>query len=150
MNPKSVLHIDDDSNDALLLQHACAKAEAGFQLVSVEDGEHAMAYLKGEGEFADRNKFPLPALALLDLKMPRLGGFDVLQWIRAQKNILRLPVIVLTSSRHASDMEQAYALRANSYLVKPIGFDDLVELIRTIDRYWIKTNEPPQLSEAEK
>src|ERR1051326_1097563 len=93
----SILHVEDDPNDALLFEHACRKAGVNFNLQSVPDGDQAIAYLRGAEGFADRAKHPLPQLMLLDLKMPRLSGFEVLTWVRKEGFFQRLPIIVLTS-----------------------------------------------------
>src|SRR5215471_2423014 len=127
MSRITILHVEDDANDALLFQHACQKAGVGFDLRAVKDGDEAIAYLKGSEKFSDRMSHPLPQLMLLDLKMPRVNGFDVLTWLRNDEHFKRLPVIVLTSSNHENDIKRAYDMGANSYLVKPVGFDALVE-----------------------
>src|SRR5438067_5170321 len=132
MSPTTELHVDDDPNDLLLFEHACRKAGVGLELKTVTDGDEALDYLRGEAKFADRERNPLPKLVLLDLKMPRLSGFDVLSWIRRDERFRRLPVVVLTSSTHDADMRRAYDLGANSYLVKPVGFDALVEIAKAI------------------
>jgi CheY-like chemotaxis protein len=138
-----ILHIEDDPNDALLFQHACQKAGVNFRLQSIHDGDEAIAYLRCAEGSPDRIANPLPQLILLDLKMPRLSGFDVLAWLRGGNNFKKLPVIVLTSSNHEADIKRAYDLGANSYLVKPVGFDALVEVAKTIQSYWTTLNETP-------
>jgi CheY-like chemotaxis protein len=135
--PLVVLHIDDDSNDTVLLQAAARKAGSNFTLFNVSDGEHAMAYLSGTEPYADRSLYPLPALILLDLKMPRLTGFEILKWIRDQPHLSKIPVLVLSGSQMQDDMKQAYAGGANSYFIKPPGFDSLVGLIQQIDTAWL-------------
>jgi CheY-like chemotaxis protein len=131
-----ILHVEDDPNDALLFHHACLKAGVLFDLQAVNDGDQAIAYLRGSDSFCDRSKHPFPQLILLDLKMPRLSGFDVLSWLRTHGQFKQLPVIVLTSSNHETDIKRAYDLGANSYLVKPVGFDALVEVAKTLHGYW--------------
>jgi CheY-like chemotaxis protein len=127
----TVLHVEDDPNDTLLLEHACRKAGVVFDLRAVSDGDQAIAYLRGLDDFSDRARHPLPNLILLDLKMPRLSGFDVLAWLR--ENLPNgAPVVVLTSSNHDADVKRAYDLGAKSYLVKPVGFEALVELVKTL------------------
>ena len=135
-----ILHVEDDPNDALLFQHACRKADLGFELQAVNDGDQAVAYLRGSEAFADRKKHPFPHLILLDLKMPRLSGFDVLAWVRNEPAFKNMPIIVLTSSNHETDIKRAYDLGANSYLVKPVGFDALVDIARTIHSYLAQLN----------
>src|ERR1700722_6374249 len=96
----TILHVEDDPNDTLLFQHACRKAGVFFDLQAVSDGDQAMAYLRGANDFSDRAKHPMPQLILLDLKMPRVSGFDVLAWLRTDDSFKELPVVVLTSSNH--------------------------------------------------
>ena len=112
----------------------------------LENGEDAVAYLAGEGEYADRGRFPLPVLVLLDLKLPRKSGHEVLAWLREQPGLKRLPVAVLTSSRESADVNRAYDLRANSYLVKPVSFENLVEMVRALDVSWLILNEAPEMT----
>lgn len=139
----TLLHVEDDPNDVLLLQRAIRRASLPIAALSVPDGELAVAYLSGDGVYADRQQYPLPELVLLDLKIPRKSGLEVLSWIRGHPGLSRLPVAVLTSSRHERDMEQAYDRGANSYLVKPVGFDDLLELVRLVHAYWFSLNQRP-------
>jgi len=141
----TVLHIDDDPNDTALLHAATRKAALEFILHNVEDGEAAIAYLSGEGIYADRKRFQLPALVLLDLKMPRATGFEVLQWIRNHPELGQLPVVVLSGSELQDDIQRAYSVGANSYLVKPLGFEALVTLVKSIDSVWLTANQQPAL-----
>jgi CheY-like chemotaxis protein len=136
-NQVTVLHVDDDPNDTALLQAASRKADVGFKLQNVEDGEHAIAYLSGTGPYSDRARHRMPVLVLLDLKMPRATGFEILKWIRGNPALNRLPIIVLSGSELQSDIKKAYTAGANSYLVKPLGFEALVELIRNINQVWL-------------
>jgi CheY-like chemotaxis protein len=140
MSQNHILHVDDDADDLLLFEHACRKAGLSCQLHAVSDGEEAITYLQGANHFSDRQKYPLPSLILLDLKMPRVNGFDVLAWLRQEEKCRLLPVIVLSSSNHEADVKRAYSLGANSYLVKPVAFDSLVELVQAIERYWLTLN----------
>jgi CheY-like chemotaxis protein len=140
-----LLHVEDDPNDVLLLQRAFRKANSPLAIHAVTDGDKAVTYLSGADEYADREKFPLPAVVLLDLKMPRKSGLEVLAWIRGEQKVRRLIVIVFTSSRHDEDVNKAYELGANSYLVKPVGFEMLVDVAKMIQQYWINTNERPNL-----
>src|SRR5262249_13079512 len=109
----TILHVEDDANDVLLFQHACRKAGVRVDVHTVTDGDEAVDYLKGSDKFSDRQEHPLPSLLLLDLKMPRVTGFDVLSWVRNQESFRRLPVVVLTSSNHDADVKRAYELGAN-------------------------------------
>ncbi|HWD93993.1 MAG TPA: response regulator [Verrucomicrobiae bacterium] len=128
----TILHVEDDPNDTLLFEHACRKAGVVFDLQAVSDGDQAIAYLRGANDFSDRSKHPLPELILLDLKMPRVSGFDVLAWLRSETSLKKVPVVVLTSSNHDADVKRAYDLGAKSYLIKPVGFEALVELVKTL------------------
>ena len=147
MNPKEyvVLLADDDPNDVFLLQRAFQKTNIANPLHVVRDGEEAMAYLSGQDQYADRQRHPLPVLLLLDLKMPRKSGFEVLRWVRQQSGLKRLPVVELTSSNQNPDINKAFDLGANSYIVKPGGFDSLVEMVKNLNLYWLILNEKPQL-----
>jgi len=141
----TILHIEDDINDALLFKHACERAGMNINLQSVGDGEEAMAYLKGDDKFVNRDEHPFPNLVLLDLKLPRLNGFEVLAWLRQESRLRRLPLIVLTSSKHDADLKRAYDLGANSFLVKPVAFESLVKLAEGIKQYWLTVNQRPSV-----
>lgn len=142
---QTILLVEDDPNDVLLIQRAFRKARLVNPLQVVRDGEEAIAYLGGEGAYADREQYPLPALVLLDLKLPRRSGFEVLQWIRQHAGLKRVPVVVLTSSRNGPDVNLAYELGANSYLVKPVGFEGLVDLLKAVHLYWMVLSEKPEM-----
>ena len=133
----TVLHVDDDPNDTALLQAASQKAEVNFELQNVGDGEQAIAYLSGNGPYADRGQYREPSLVLLDLKMPRANGFDILRWIRNHSEWNTLPIVVLSGSELKKDILDAYAAGANSYLVKPLGFDALVQLVQSLNSVWL-------------
>jgi CheY-like chemotaxis protein len=143
-----ILIVEDDPNDVLLIQRAFDKARILNPLQTVGNGDDAVAYLAGEGSFADRQRHPFPVLVLLDLKLPRRSGLEVLEWIRGQVGLKRLPVVVLTSSKETTDVNQAYDLGANSYLVKPVGFDSLLELVKSLEVYWLILNQKPDVSAA--
>ena len=130
--PITVLHVDDDPNDTTLFQVACAKADVDFELKNIEDANEVIEYLSGTGQYADRTRHQMPGLVLLDLKMPRATGLDILKWIRSQSILQHLPVIVLSGSELKEDMHEAYAGGANSYLVKPPSFDSLVSMVKNI------------------
>lgn len=130
--PVTVLHVDDDPNDTTLLQVACAKADVDFEIHNVGDGGQVIDYLAGTGKYADRSRYRLPGLVLLDLKMPRVEGLEVLKWIRSHSALRDLPVIVLSGSELQEDIRKAYAVGANSYLVKPPSFTSLINLVREI------------------
>jgi CheY-like chemotaxis protein len=137
----TILLVEDDPNDVFLLQRAFRKAGFEHPVQAVGDGEEAVAYLTGAGSYADRAQFPLPLLVLLDLKLPRKSGLEVLAWLREQPALRRLPVVVLTSSREPADVNRAYDLGANSYLVKPLGFEALLDMVKSLNFYWLTLNE---------
>jgi CheY-like chemotaxis protein len=141
--PCLILHAEDDPNDALFLREACRKATLPCLFEVVADGELAIAYLQGTDQFSDRQRYPFPNLLLLDLKIPRKTGFEVLDWVRSQPNLNVLPVVIFTSSTHEGDMRRAYDKGANSFLVKPVIFEDLMETAKAIHLYWIRMNRTP-------
>jgi len=133
---------EDREEDVVSIRHAFAKANFLNPLQVVTSGEEAIAYLRGEGKYADRDEYPLPSLLLLDLKMPRKDGFQVLEWIRQQPVLSALRVVVLTASDRISDVNRAYQLGASSFLVKPVDFPNFVEMTRALKGYWLwMTNE---------
>jgi CheY-like chemotaxis protein len=138
-----ILLVDDDENDVLLLQRAFKKAGLSDSLRIVTEGQEATNYLSGRGIYADREKFPLPFLMLLDLKMPGTDGFAVLRWARTEPDLKRLLIVVLTSSNLQSDVDRAYELGANSYLVKPVEFDEIVNMVQRFQAYWAEMNRTP-------
>lgn len=140
-----VLLVEDDPNDVLLVKRAFRKAGTNAPLHVVNDGQAAVDYLAGHGIYADRFAYPLPALLLLDLKLPRKSGHEVLEWLRNHGALNRMPVVVLTSSKESTDVNRAYDLGANSYLVKPVAFADLLKMAQTLDLYWLQLNEAPAL-----
>ncbi|MEX1046538.1 MAG: response regulator [Actinomycetota bacterium] len=140
LEPDTILIAEDDPNDALLVQRAFRTARLANPIQVVGDGERAIAYISGVPPYDDREKYPMPMLVLLDLKMPRKGGHEVLEWIRAQPGIKRLPVVVLTSSSEMIDINRAYDLGANSYLVKPVEFEALLEMVKELNLYWAVMN----------
>lgn len=127
-----VLYAEDEENDVFLLERAFAKARVEHPLRVVTDGAAAIRYLAGTDEFADRTRFPLPCLALLDLNLPRRSGLEVLKWVRDQTPFRTLPVVLLTSSNQVRDIASAHNLGANGYLVKPASSEKLVELAFTL------------------
>lgn len=138
-----ILLVEDDSNDVLLIQRAFQKAGLREMLKIVRDGEQALDYLAGRGPYTDRERYPLPYLLLLDLKMPGTDGFEVLQWVRGEPELRRLLVVVLTSSNLQADVDRAYELGANSYLVKPVEFDEMVNMLQRFEAYWTEINRTP-------
>src|SRR4051794_37024160 len=139
-NRASVLLVEDNPDDADLIAYAFRKAQASHPLDVVSDGEQAIAYLRACLSEEDGEPRPLPAVVLLDLKLPRQSGFAVLAWIRANPLLRHIPVAVLTSSSQDEDVRRAYDLCASSYLVKPVRRETLVDMMRTISRYWADFN----------
>lgn len=140
-----VLLVEDDPCDARLIVRAFSKARIINPVETVTDGEMAVAYLSGQPPYDDRTRYPLPVLVLLDLKLPKLDGFEVLRWVRSHSMLRRLPIVVLTSSSLSADVGKAYELGANSYLVKPVGTNELIDLLKTVELYWLVTNVKPTL-----
>ena len=137
----TVLLAEDDPDDVLLTQISFEKARLANPLQIVRDGEEALEYLGGEGKFANREKYPLPILLLLDLKMPKLNGFQVLEWLKSHPEIGHIPVAIMTSSAHDPDISRAYALGADSYLIKPPDAKALLALVQRLHAYWLIVNE---------
>jgi CheY-like chemotaxis protein len=146
MDKCPILLAEDEQNDVFLIKRAFQKAQLLNPVRVVSDGQEAISYLRGDGQYADREHFPLPTLVLLDLKMPRMGGFDVISWVRQQPGLKRLPLVVLTSSKDGPDINRAYELGANTYLVKPVEFDGLVEMMKNLSLYWFVMAEKPDCS----
>lgn len=143
----NILLVEDEPNDVFLIERAFRKCDAQHVLYSVGDGEQAIAYLSGIREFEDRSKYPIPSVVLLDLKLPKRSGLEVLAWLRTRNDSMRrLPVVILTSSKQTSDINRAYELGANSYLVKPVAFDGLLDLVKAFNGYWTRFNERPDLA----
>ncbi len=143
----TILLVEDDPNDVLLIQRAFRRASVTNPIQVVGDGEAAVDYLAGRGPYQDRSSHPLPAIMLLDLKLPRRSGFEVLEWLRRQPGLRRLPVVVFTSSALAADIRRAYELGASSYLVKPLEFDSLQNVLRTLGTYWLGLNQRADLTD---
>lgn len=141
-----ILQVEDREEDVYLLKRAIQKAEVQADVRAVVDGQEALDYIEGRGRFADREQFPLPYLILLDLKLPLKTGFDVLAWIRAQPTLRTLIIIVLSSSIDEGDLEKAYQLGANAFLVKPSDMHTLVEMCKAMKLFWLTHNQPPARS----
>ena len=134
----SILLAEDDENDIMMLRRAARHARFTNPLSIVNDGEEVIAYLCGEGKYAHRRRYPLPGLLLLDLKMPRKNGFEVLQWIREQPQFTDLQVVVLSNSDEIRDINRAYELGANSFLVKPMFFSEYVGMLEALHSYCLR------------
>lgn len=141
-----LLIAEDDANDVFFLKRAFEQADIQNPLHFVHDGQEAIDYLSGAGMFSDRIQYPLPSLLILDLKMPRKTGMEVLKWLDEQPELRRLPVVVFTSSAHQKDVERAYQLGANAFVVKPSSVGRRIELAKVIKGFWLDFNEPSLLS----
>lgn len=131
-----VLVAEDNPDDALLLRRALSKAGIPSRLKIVSDGEELLLYLQAKGAYADRQACPMPSLIILDLKMPRRSGLEVLEWIAENPDLAVVPTIVLSASNLENDVRTAYNLGANTYFVKPTTFEELVETMRMVENYW--------------
>ena len=140
---RSILIVEDSPDDLALLRRAFGRGRIVNPVHVVSDGEQAIAYLAGENHYADRARYPLPALVLLDLRLPRKSGFEVLRWVRRHDELSRLPVVILTTSHADADVNRAYDLGANSYLVKPVSSDSLLQLVHALDFGWMRFTPPP-------
>ena len=127
--PLLILHVEDDENDAILFQKACERAGLPAQTFRVDAADEAKAYLLGQGIYADRARYPLPQIVVLDLKMPRMDGFEFLKWLRHTEPFSALPALVFTASISREDKSRAMAEGANSYFVKPASFEALVKMV---------------------
>lgn len=147
---RPILFVEDDPGDSQLIRRAFDKAGiTTSNLIRAKDGDDAVAYLDGKAPYEDRGQFPLPSLVLLDIKLPRRSGFEVLSWIRRDARPLRrTPVLMLTSSRHSVDINRAYELGANAYAVKPDTHGELVQLLQSIKQFWLEQNEFPVVQSA--
>jgi CheY-like chemotaxis protein len=143
---ETILLVEENPKDVLLMQRAVRKAGIVNPVQIVNDGDAAVLYLSGQAPYNDRNIYPLPVLILLDLKLPRRSGAEVLMWLRQQPGIKRLPVVVLTASKEYIDINNVYDLGVNAYIVKPVAFNELVEIVRTLNLHWIIFNEKPQIT----
>jgi CheY-like chemotaxis protein len=133
-----ILVAEDDPTDAYFFQRAFRRGGLPVALHFVRDGQEVIDYLNGTGPFADRAAHPLPQLVLLDLKMPRLNGFDVLERVRAQPGFKNLQMVIFSSSDEARDINRAYGLGANGYLVKPHSMDELTALVERFKKFWLE------------
>lgn len=141
--PAHILLVEDNRMDVELTLDAFHEAKLRNSVHVATRGQEALDYLFGRDQYADRRRYPLPNLILLDLKMPGIDGFEVLRQIKSAPILKRLPVIILTSSKEEGDRALSYDIGANSYLVKPVSFDGFLDVVRQIDGYWLSLNAPP-------
>jgi CheY-like chemotaxis protein len=139
----SILLVEDDPDHAELVRIGVSRLARGAQLKVVHDGEEALAYLLHHGRWAEPHRSPRPQLILLDLRLPKLDGFEVLERIKASEDLRAIPVVALTTSQAEGDMARAYVNHVNSYLVKPVQFEQFAALVRDVDEYWLDWNRQP-------
>ncbi|MEI6898993.1 MAG: response regulator [Bacteroidota bacterium] len=142
-NDRVILLVEDNPSDIELTKRALAKKNILNDIFVVEDGKSALDFLWGRGEFSGRDITQVPTVILLDLKMPKVGGLEVIQQIRADLRTKRIPIVVLTSSQEEEDLSSAYDLGANSYIRKPVDFVQFADVIALLGYYWLELNEPP-------
>jgi CheY-like chemotaxis protein len=143
------LYVEDTENDVALVRTAIAKGGLGIELKTVRDGEELICYLEGKEPFSDRAINPIPTLVLLDLKMPKKDGFQVLEWLRQQPHLKRVVVIVLTASSRQEDVDRSHDLGANAVLVKPASFDELIDMLEQVST-WLELTRQPHIDERRK
>lgn len=139
-----ILLVEDNASDAELTIRALNRKHIANNIIHLKDGAMALDFLFGSGEFAGRNIHKRPKIILLDLKMPKVGGIEVLERIKSEELTRKIPVVVLTSSKENPDIEKAYSLGANSYIVKPVDFEGFSKAIAELGLYWLLLNESPQ------
>lgn len=139
----TILMADDDEDDCLLAREALAESRLVNNLYIVQDGEQLMDYLYQRGKYSDRHSAPRPGLILLDLNMPKKDGREALKQIKADTNLRRIPVVILTTSNADADIHRSYELGANSFIAKPVTFSGLVEVMKTLGKYWFEIVELP-------
>lgn len=145
MMDKAILLVEDNPDDAELTIHALKSHNLANEIVIAEDGEKALDYLFATGEFSERDAEDIPSLILLDLNLPKINGLQVLERLRENKTTKRVPVVVLTTSNDESDVLHSYDLGVNSYLRKPVNFDQFLDMAKQMGMYWLMMNvEPPR------
>jgi CheY-like chemotaxis protein len=142
-NHKVILLIEDNSSDVDLTRRALQKGRIANELVVTRDGKEALDYVFGEGAYSGRPVTDLPAVTLLDLKLPKVPGLEVLRRVRADARTRRMPVVILTSSKEEQDLAAGYDLGANSYIRKPVDFKQFTDAIQQLGLYWLVWNEEP-------
>lgn len=142
-NSIDIVLVEDNMSDAELAIRALKKKNLANNLIHLHDGEEALHFIFGQGAYANRDVSRNPKLILLDLKMPKLNGMEVLAKIKADEKTRIIPVVVLTSSKEDPDIETCYRLGVNSYIVKPVAFDNFLEAVSKLGMYWLILNEPP-------
>jgi two-component system response regulator len=142
---RTILLVEDDQNDVFFFQYAFREAGIDNPIQVANDGQQAIDYLSGNGEYSNRERFPFPCLVFLDLKLPVKMGLDVLRWLQKQPKLKNLLVLVLTSSSNLTDIDEVYRLGARAFLVKPVSTDKRIAMARIIKQFWLELNEPSSL-----
>lgn len=142
----TILLIEDEATDSVLIRRALEKAGVENPIQTIANGDTALSYLEGIGEYQNRARYPLPVFVLLDLKLPGMMGLQLLKWIRTRKDLRLIPIVVLTSSAEESDVRSAYEGGANSYMLKPGDRDEVCRVINIIQNYWLEHNVTPQFA----
>lgn len=150
MPRRLILVVEDDPNDVFLIRRAFTRTKLESELEVVKNADEAMNYLTGAGKYSDREQYPLPVVMLLDLKLPGKSGFEVLWWLRNQEGLRRLPVVILTNSAESGDVNKAFDLGANSYLLKDPDPNGFLDVTKTVDLYWTTLNQRPDLRDYPK
>ncbi len=145
---RTILIVDDDENDISLTKRAFTASNVHCTLQLLRNGQETVDYLRGHGRYADRGKYPLPIMILMDLNMPIMDGFQVLEWLRGQPSIKAIPVVVFSSSDSPADITRAYDLGANSFMTKSISYDGLLAKLKTVSQYWLEYCKHPTVSES--
>jgi CheY-like chemotaxis protein len=148
INNFSVLLVEDDLNDIFLVKRAFKMACIQNPLQVATDGEEAINYLRGDGKYADREAYPLPKLIVMDIKMPRRTGFEVLEWVKSDGLLRRIPIVIVSSSEDPEDINRAYELGANAYMIKPVDYREVEHLFNSITHYWGLECAKPELQPA--
>jgi len=138
-----ILIADDDAEDTMLIKDALKESRLKNGVQSVENGEELMLYLRNEGKYSDKNKYPTPGIVLLDLNMPKKDGREALKEIKADKNLRTIPIVVLTTSKAEEDILKTYNLGVSSFITKPVKFSTMVDVMRTLNKYWFEIVELP-------
>jgi len=145
MSNQIILLVEDNADDVALTLRALKRANIANEVMVVRDGVEAIDYLFCTGKYADRDPSVIPAVVLLDLKLPKVGGLEVLERVRADQHTHLLPVVILTSSKEEQDIVQGYHLGANSYIRKPVDFNQFATAVQQLGVYWLLLNEPPPI-----
>jgi two-component system response regulator len=146
MLDKIILLVDDNENDVFLTQRALKRSNIVNQVIVENDGQAALDYLFGSGKYSGRDVSQMPIVTLLDLKMPRVDGFEVLRQVRANPKTKHLPVVILTASKEDIDIVKGYTEGCNAYVTKPVDFDQFAEAVKQLGLFWLVLNEPPPVS----